>query len=254
MWRGLVGLATLLALTEALLLPQPQLPHLQPRVTPRTRGPRLATVERWLQQDGSGGSPVSDSLSTVLLAIFGACQQVASKIASASCDSTSCFNELDDDEDGEMLAIDLLAEEVLFQALSATGLVAVASSESDKVHRHLTLLPPPGPDDAQHGADAQHEPLMYSVALDPLDACSIIDTNFAVGTIFAVWARPSLHNVTGRQLVAAGACTYGPRTAITLALDDRPSVQARKPTLHMPPLPPKARVRRPLSSFAATTG
>ena len=45
-----------------------------------------------------------------------------------------------------------------------------------------------------------------------------------VGTIFAVWESPSLLNVTGRQLVAAGACTYGPRTAITLALADRPGV------------------------------
>ena len=122
-----------------------------------------------------------------------------------------------------MLAIDLLAEGVLFDALSATGHVAVASSESDKVYRHLTLLPPPADDD-HHEDMGPPPPPMYSVALDPLDSCSIIDANFAVGTIFGVWETTSLVNVTGRQLVAAGACTYGPRTAITLALDGRPDV------------------------------
>jgi sedoheptulose-bisphosphatase len=127
------------------------------------------------------------------------------------------------DEEEEMLAIDLLAEEVLFDALSATGHVAVASSESDKVYRHLTLLPPPADDD-HHEDMGPPPPPMYSVALDPLDSCSIIDANFAVGTIFGVWETTSLVNVTGRQLVAAGACTYGPRTAITLALDGRPDV------------------------------
>lgn len=246
----------------ALVLPNPQLTQLPrlPKIVPRAgvRGPRLATTfDRWLEQDVSGSSgPVSESLSTVLQALFGACQHVASKIATASCDSESCYNELGSDDDGEMLAIDLLAEEVLFDALTATGLVAVASSESDKVHRHLTLLPPPSraapdADDAHHDTSPP-APRMYSVALDPLDSCSIIDTNFAVGTIFGVWATPSLLNVTGRQLVAAGACTYGPRTAITLAIDGRPNVQvahlphaAPTPHPHLPHAAPTPPARRP---------
>ena len=247
----MLALATIAACT-ALLLQQPHLAprraH-QPRVGPR--GPRLASVEDWLREPPSDRhSPVDDSLSSVILALFGACQHgkrarkespgahtlahrpscarcllpaVAGKIATASCDSTSCFSERVTDEEEEMLAIDLLAEEVLFDALSATGHVAVASSESDKVYRHLTLLPPPADDD-HHEDMGPPPPPMYSVALDPLDSCSIIDANFAVGTIFGVWETTSLVNVTGRQLVAAGACTYGPRTAITLALDGRPDV------------------------------
>ena len=168
---------------------------------------RASTLDEWLDEEGS-----ESDLSTILLALCNGCKLVASKIATASCDSTSCFNEInmgEDDEEPEMLAIDLLAEEILFGALSQTGLVHVASCESDRVLRHLTLLP--------DGC--------YSVSFDPLDASSIIDTNFAVGTIFAVWRSPSLLNVTGRQLVAVGACTYGPRSAVCLAMADRPGVQ-----------------------------
>ena len=173
----------------------------------RASAVRASTLDEWLDEEGS-----ESDLSTILLALCNGCKLVASKIATASCDSTSCFNEInmgEDDEEPEMLAIDLLAEEILFGALSQTGLVHVASCESDRVLRHLTLLP--------DGC--------YSVSFDPLDASSIIDTNFAVGTIFAVWRSPSLLNVTGRQLVAVGACTYGPRSAVCLAMADRPGVQ-----------------------------
>ena len=57
----------------------------------------------------------------------------------------------------------------------------------------------------------------YSVAFDPLDGSSIIDTNFAVGTIFGVWPGSRLVGVSGRDLSAAGMAVYGPRTTMTVA-------------------------------------
>lgn len=60
----------------------------------------------------------------------------------------------------------------------------------------------------------------YSVAFDPLDGSSVIDTNFAVGTIFGVWPGDKLTGITGRELKAAGIAVYGPRTTITLALSN----------------------------------
>lgn len=60
----------------------------------------------------------------------------------------------------------------------------------------------------------------YSVAFDPLDGSSVIDTNFAVGTIFGVWPGNKLTGITGRQLKASGIAIYGPRTTITLAIDN----------------------------------
>lgn len=55
------------------------------------------------------------------------------------------------------------------------------------------------------------------MAFDPLDGSSIIDTNFAVGTIFGVWPGSRLVGVSGRDLAAAGMAVYGPRTTMTVA-------------------------------------
>jgi fructose-1,6-bisphosphatase len=41
----------------------------------------------------------------------------------------------------------------------------------------------------------------YCVAFDPLDGSSIVDTNFAVGTIFGVWPGDKLKDITGAQQV-----------------------------------------------------
>ena len=60
----------------------------------------------------------------------------------------------------------------------------------------------------------------YSVAFDPLDGSSIIDTNFAVGTIFGIWPGNKLTGISGRSLKAAGMAVYGPRTTITLAVSN----------------------------------
>ena len=44
----------------------------------------------------------------------------------------------------------------------------------------------------------------FSVAFDPLDGSSIVDTNFSVGTIFGVWPGDELIGVTGRDQVRTG--------------------------------------------------
>ncbi|GKB21656.1 WEB family protein-like protein, partial [Tanacetum coccineum] len=49
----------------------------------------------------------------------------------------------------------------------------------------------------------------YSVAFDPLDGSSIVDTNFTVGTIFDVWPGDNLTGVTGGDQVAAALGIYG---------------------------------------------
>ena len=103
----------------------------------------------------------------------------------------------------EQLAIDILANNVIFDNLKASGAVATASSEETPT------------EDPMGGTG-------YSVAFDPLDGSSIIDTNFAVGTIWGTWPGDKLTGVTGRGLKAAGMAVYGPRTTITLAIDNMP--------------------------------
>ena len=50
----------------------------------------------------------------------------------------------------------------------------------------------------------------FSVAFDPLDGSSIVDTNFTVGTIFGVWPGDKLTGITGRDQVC---CLQVPATS-----------------------------------------
>ena len=67
----------------------------------------------------------------------------------------------------------------------------------------------------------------YIVTFDPLDGSSIIDTNGAVGSIFAIWKRnknqESLDGYTGKDIVGSALSTYGSRTSIVVynAIHDR---------------------------------
>lgn len=113
------------------------------------------------------GEPLEDWLSRVdkdlgkcTRGIFSACKEVAYKIRTASCDKMACFNDFGD----EQLAIDVLADKVIFDNLESSGVVATASSEEVPVEKPITA-----------GGK-------FSVAFDPLDGSSIIDTNFSVGT------------------------------------------------------------------------
>ncbi|GAB5361699.1 hypothetical protein AAMO2058_000735200 [Amorphochlora amoebiformis] len=138
-------------------------------------------------------------LSKAVMAMFNACKEIGYKIRTASCDKQACFNAFGD----EQLAIDVLADNVIFENLRASGAVATASSEEE-------------PTEVNMGGTG------YSVAFDPLDGSSIIDTNFAVGTIFGIWPGARLTGVKGTEQKAAGLGVYGPRTTITLAVDGIP--------------------------------
>eukprot|EP01034_Spumella_vulgaris_P022549 gene22549-28682_t len=60
----------------------------------------------------------------------------------------------------------------------------------------------------------------YSVAFDPLDGSSIVDANFAVGTIVGIWPGDGLLNRTGREQVCSLVAMYGPRVTIALAFNE----------------------------------
>lgn len=146
------------------------------------------TVEDWLQL-------TDPKLRKATLAMFSACKEIAYKIRTASCDKMACFNDFGD----EQLAIDILANNVIFSRLAECGAVATASSEETPV------------EDPVGGVG-------YSTAFDPLDGSSIIDSNFAVGTIWGTWPGDRLVGVSGKDMSAAGIAVYGPRTSITLAI------------------------------------
>lgn len=131
-----------------------------------------------------------------------ALRTIAFKVRTASCGGTQCVNTFGD----EQLAVDVLADKLLFEALKHSHFCKYACSEEVP-----TLQDMEGP--AEGG---------FSVAFDPLDGSSIVDTNFSVGTIFGVWPGDKLTGVTGRDQVAAAMGIYGPRTTYVLALKDYP--------------------------------
>ncbi|XP_074308179.1 sedoheptulose-1,7-bisphosphatase, chloroplastic [Silene latifolia] len=138
----------------------------------------------------------------VLMCMGEALRTIAFKVRTASCGGTQCVNTFGD----EQLAVDVLADKLLFDALEYSHFCKYACSEEVPELQDMG-----GPTEGG-----------FSVAFDPLDGSSIVDTNFSVGTIFGVWPGDKLTGVTGRDQVAAAMGIYGPRTTYVLALKDFP--------------------------------
>lgn len=149
------------------------------------------TAEEWLDV-------CEPALKKTVISMFRACKEIAYKIRTASCDKMACFNEFGD----EQLAIDILANNVIFQNLKASGSVATASSEETPTEdpmglflssimtirfRFLFQFPFPSTNYYKFVFISYIGGKGYSVAFDPLDGSSVIDTNFAVGTIFGMF-------------------------------------------------------------------
>ena len=103
----------------------------------------------------------------------------------------------------------MLADKILFETLKFSGVCELACSEEV-------------PEPLEMGGEG------FSVAFDPLDGSSIVDTNFSVGTIFGVWPGGKLTGITGRDQAAAAMGVYGPRTTYVLALKDAPGKNKNK--------------------------
>ncbi|KAI6670108.1 hypothetical protein NL676_004993 [Syzygium grande] len=138
----------------------------------------------------------------LLVCMGEALRTISFKVRTASCGGTACINSFGD----EQLAVDVLADKLLFEALQYSHFCKYACSEEV-------------PELQDMGGPVEGG---FSVAFDPLDGSSIVDTNFTVGTIFGVWPGDKLTGVTGRDQVAAAMGIYGPRTTYVLALKDIP--------------------------------
>ncbi|CAN8279510.1 unnamed protein product [Cochlearia groenlandica] len=141
-------------------------------------------------------------LRTLLMCMGEALRTIAFKVRTASCSGTACVNSFGD----EQLAVDMLADKLLFEALQYSHVCKYACSEEV-------------PELQDMGGPVEGG---FSVAFDPLDGSSIVDTNFTVGTIFGVWPGDKLTGVTGGDQVAAAMGIYGPRTTYVLAVKGFP--------------------------------
>ena len=102
--------------------------------------------------------------------------------------------------------LDILAHKLFEEAFQNTAVGLLASEESEEV----LLL---------------NERATLSVAIDPLDGSSNIDTNLSVGTIFSIFSFGSKSSVlnkdafigkTGDHQLASGFIVFGPQTTLVL--------------------------------------
>ena len=99
-------------------------------------------------------------------------------------------------------ALDVIADRAFMAALDGGAVRFYASEEQDSV---AELAPEGG----------------LSLAIDPLDGSSNIDTNVSVGTIFGIHAARDTAEASalqpGRDLLAAGYFIYGPQTCLMVS-------------------------------------
>jgi sedoheptulose-bisphosphatase len=94
------------------------------------------------------------------------------------------------------LEIDLVAEKILDKTLQESKLVKYYLSEENP---QLVLA----------GGDK------FIVTFDPLDGSSIVNVNWAVGTIWAIWpVENDLIGQTPRKILSSGIALYGPKTTV----------------------------------------
>lgn len=100
----------------------------------------------------------------------------------------------------------MIADALLWDAVKRSTVIREGASEEDPVLRNV--------DDGRGDGE-------FTVCWDPLDGSSIVDNNWAVGTVLGIWPqRTGLLGATGRDQVTALVALYGPRTTVLVALDD----------------------------------
>ncbi|MSR86919.1 fructose-1,6-bisphosphatase [Candidatus Peribacteria bacterium] len=96
----------------------------------------------------------------------------------------------------EQVKLDVVSDDIIQKHLKQSGLVASYISEEQK-------------DVIELSSDAP-----YSVVYDPLDGSSLVDVNFAVGSIFGIYRGNALIGKKPKEQVAALYLLYGPRTLL----------------------------------------
>ncbi len=135
---------------------------------------------------------VPDNLRHLILDIARAAKYIQSAIRTTEAGLSGTKNQFGE----EQVKLDVLSDEIIRQHLCESQLVASFSSE--EIEEVVEL-------------DA-HAP--YSVVYDPLDGSSLVDVNFAVGSIFGLYRGNKIIDSKPREQVAALYVLYGPRTLL----------------------------------------
>ena len=146
---------------------------------------------------------LSGSLKETLFSIINACVAISAKTRQGALSGVLGEAGSGNIQGENQKKLDVIANQILIDALKATPQVAgIASEEED------TFV-------------ETNENGEYLVLFDPLDGSSNIDVNISVGTIFSVLKKPSSGSLktddflqNGRNQVAAGYVLYGVQTQL----------------------------------------
>jgi fructose-1,6-bisphosphatase I len=167
----------------------------------------VTTIERFILDQEDRYPEATGELSNLLYDIA-----LASKIIAAAIRRAGLVNILgtvgsQNVQGEEQQKLDVFANETIKNCLKHTGRVCAMGSEEDK---DIIPVPP------------EYSAGKYAVLFDPLDGSSNIDVNSAVGTIFSIYRRVSMHGrgtsadvlQPGCRQVAAGYVMYGSSTML----------------------------------------
>jgi len=169
-------------------------------VSPVTLSAHLNSV---LTSHGTA-TDTDQSLHQLLISLANATADISRLLRGMHVAAVGSSNEFGD----KQLNVDVETHQCVLRHLEASGVCISASSEEDP--RHIDLSHSLRPDVGRE----RH----YNVTYDPLDGSSIIDANFSVGGIYAVWNGSEPIGQKVEDMVAAALAVFGPRTSIIFAL------------------------------------
>ena len=143
-------------------------------------------------------------LRKVIVEMLDCCADITEALRSALVTVEGSANTFGDAQ----LSVDVIADNLMWDCVKSSEVVAYGASEEE-------------PEIVQCNPNGE-----YTVCWDPLDGSSIVDNNWAVGTIIGIWGSTSgtgtdgLLGATGRDQRTSLVALYGPRTTVIVALDD----------------------------------
>jgi fructose-1,6-bisphosphatase I len=167
----------------------------------------VTTIERFILDQEDRYPEATGELSNLLYDICLAAKIIAASIRRAGLVNILGASGNQNIQGEEQQKLDIFANETLKNCLKHTGRVCVMGSEEDD---DIIPVPP------------EYPVGKYAVLFDPLDGSSNIDVNSAVGTIFSIYRRVSMHGrgtsadvlQPGCKQVAAGYVMYGSSTML----------------------------------------
>jgi len=149
----------------------------------------------------------NDQTRAVIVEMLDACADITEALRSALVTVEGSSNTFGDAQ----LSVDVIADNIMWDACKTSAVVKFGASEEEPE------VKPCNPNGE------------FTVCWDPLDGSSIVDNNWAVGTMIGIWGSKSgtgpqggdgLLGATGRDQVTSMIALYGPRTTVLVGLDD----------------------------------